>query len=88
MDYTVTLTETQQKAMEYIAADVNEWISNSAYARASIAIEEICKIYIEHKMNNNEAITVVGKDAMVLAAYEEGIVKSLSQVVAEQVLPE
>lgn len=32
--------------------------------------------------------TVVGKDAMVLAAYEEGIVKSAAQRDAELVLPE
>ena len=28
MDHTVTLTEAQEKAMEYIAPDVDDWISN------------------------------------------------------------
>ena len=40
------------------------------------AIDEICAIYTNHKLDNNEAITVVGKDAMVLAAYSEGLIQS------------
>ena len=79
MDYTITLTEAQQKAMEYIAADVDDWITNAATNRARIAIEEICQLYTNHKLENNEAITVVGKDAMVLAAYEEGLIKTAAQ---------
>ena len=27
MDYTITLTDTERKAMEYIAADVDDWIT-------------------------------------------------------------
>jgi hypothetical protein len=79
MDYTVTLTEAENKAMEYAAADVQDWVDNAVHNRARIAIDEICKIYTEHKLSNNEAITVVGKDAMVLAAFEEGLVKTGAQ---------
>ena len=74
MDHTVTLTEAQEKAMEYIAPDVDDWISNVATNRARIAIDEICSLSTNHKLENGEAITVVGKDAMVLAAYEEGLI--------------
>jgi len=76
MDYTVTLTEAQRKALEYIALDASEWINNAAISRSSNAMDEICAIYTNHKLNNNEAITVIGKDAMVLAAYSEGLVQS------------
>ena len=76
MDYTVTLTEAQRKALEYVALDASEWINNAATARADNAIDEICAIYTNHKLDNNEAITVVGKDAMVLAAYSEGLIQS------------
>ena len=79
MNYTITLTEAQQKAMEYIAADVDDWITNAATNRARIAIHEICALYTNYKLENNEPITAVGKDAMVLAAYEEGIVKTVAQ---------
>ena len=84
MDYTITLTEAEQKAMEYIAADVDEWITNAAKNRARIAIDQICSLYTNHKLENNEPITVVGKDAMVLAAYEEGLIKSAAQTNAEE----
>lgn len=78
-DYTITLTEAETKAMEYAAASVQHWIDNAAHNRARIAIDEICNIYTEHKLTNNEPITVVGKDAMVLAAFEEGLVKTVAQ---------
>ena len=75
-NHTVTLTDAEEKAMEYAAASVSEWIDNAAHNRARIAMDEICKIYTDHKLENNEAITVVGKDAMVLAAFEEGLVQT------------
>ncbi|BCV03909.1 MAG: hypothetical protein CM15mV75_530 [uncultured marine virus] len=34
MDYTITLTDTEKKSMEYAAFDVKEWISNAATNRA------------------------------------------------------
>ena len=77
MDYTINLTETETKAMEYIAEDVYEWIDNAAKNRARIAIDEICRVYTEYKLNNNEPITTVGKDEMVLAAFNEGIVSTV-----------
>ncbi len=79
MDYTITLTEAEQKAMEYIAADVDEWITNAATNRARIAIDEICDLYVKHKLDNNEAITATNKPDMVLAAYQEGLVKTAAQ---------
>ena len=76
MDYTITLTEAEQKAMEYAAADVDEWITNAATNRARIAIDEICDLYVKHKLDNNQPITATNKPDMVLAAYEEGLVKT------------
>ena len=79
MDYTVTLTEAENKAMEYIAASPQDWIDNAAHNRARKGIDEICQIYTNYKLDRNEAITAVGKDAMVLAAFSEGVVLSASQ---------
>ena len=79
MDYTVTLTEAENKAMEYAAADVQDWIDNAATNRARIAIDEICDLYVKHKLDNNEAITATNKPDMVLAAYEEGLVKTAAE---------
>ena len=41
MDYVITLSETEKLAMEYIAYDVKDWISNVAHHRASVAIDEL-----------------------------------------------
>ncbi len=79
MDYTITLTEAETKAMEYVAADPQGWIDNAAHNRARIAIDEICDLYVKHKLDNNEAITATNKPDMVLAAYEEGLVKTAAQ---------
>ena len=79
MDYTVTLTEAETKAMEYIAADVQDWIDNAAHNRARIAIDEICDLYVKYKLDNNETITATNEPDMVLAAYAEGLVKTAAE---------
>lgn len=76
MDYTITLTDVENKAMEFVAASVQEWIENSIHNRTRISIDEICAIYTNHKLENNEAITATNKPDMVLAAFNEGIVTS------------
>ena len=60
--------------MENISHDEHYWNSNDETNRARNDIDEICSKYTNHKLENGEAITVVGKDAMVLAAYEEGLI--------------
>ena len=79
MDYTITLTEAENKAMQYIAADVQDWIDNAATNRARIAIDEICDLYVKHKLDNNQPITATNKPDIVLAAYEEGLIKTAAQ---------
>ena len=84
MDYTITLTEAENKAMEYIAADVDDWITNAATNRARIAIDEICDLYVKNKLENNQPITATNKPDMVLAAYQEGLIKTAAQRNQEQ----
>jgi len=84
MNITITLSESQAKAFEYITIDTQEWIENFAFNRARIASDEIVQKYVEHKNNNNEPITAVGKDAQVLAAFEEGVVLTAAEQAAQQ----
>ena len=74
MDYTITITETQKKAMETIAIDIDDWITNAATARADIAIQEIVAKLVAH-CNENEIAMAVGQDAQVTQAYDLGIVE-------------
>ena len=73
MDYTITLTDTEQKSMEVIAVDVKEWISNVAKNRARQAKDEIIAALITH-CNNNSIAIATGEEAQVTQAYTLGIV--------------
>jgi hypothetical protein len=73
-DFTISLTDAQVKALEYVAVSPQDWIENCATARADQAKGEIVTAYVAHKNAANEAITAVGVDAQVLAAYSEGVV--------------
>ena len=75
MDYTVTLTDTEQKAMEYCAADVDDWITNAATNRARIAIEDIIALNTAH-CNANSIAIAVGVDAQVQQAFDLGVVQT------------
>ena len=48
MYYTITLSDAQVKSLEYVAYDPKDWIENAAFARASVAAQEILKINTEH----------------------------------------
>ena len=72
-DYTITLTDTEVKSMEYVMADVDEWITNAAQNRARMAKEEIIALLVSHCNANSIAIQT-GEDAQVAQAYELGIV--------------
>jgi len=79
MDYTITLTEAEDLALRHVAADPQEWIDNAAKNRARIAIDEICQYYTNYKLENNQPITATNKSDMVVAAFEEGLIKTSAQ---------
>ena len=75
MDYTITLTDTEKRSMEYVAVDVDEWITNAAQNRARLAKEEIISLNTAH-CNTNSIAIAVGEDAQVAQAYTLGVVKT------------
>ncbi len=56
--YTITLTDSENKAMEHIAYSVQEWIDNAVKNRARIAKEEIYNVEIE-RMNADPSIDTI-----------------------------
>jgi len=86
-NYTVTLTETETRAMEYCASDVDEWITNAATNRARIATNEIIELLVTH-CNENEIALAVGKDAQVTQAYDLNVVGKKSDIPNDPSLPE
>ena len=77
-DYTITLTDTEEMAMQYAANGVQDWIDNAVHNRARIAIEEIVALNTTH-CNANEIAIAVGRDAQVAQAFELGVVKTAHQ---------
>ena len=82
-DYVVTLTDTEKTAMEYIAFDVDDWITNAATNRARIAIEEIIQLNTAH-CNDNSIAIAVGRDAQVAQALELGLIDKASDRTVEE----
>ena len=75
MNYTITLTETEKKALEYVAYDPNEWIKNAATNRANKAIKEIIEKNTTY-CNEKSIAIAVGQDAQVTQAYSLGVIQT------------
>ena len=71
--FTSTLTDTENKAMEWCAVSAKDWIDNALHNRARIAMEDIVAINVAHCNANGIAIGV-GITAQVEQAYNLGIV--------------
>lgn len=79
-EYTVSLTDAQNKALAHVAYDPQEWIQNAASERARIAIEEIFQREVQ-RMLADPSITEIpaDRDAVILAAD----IKSAAEMDAE-----
>jgi glycine cleavage system H lipoate-binding protein len=76
MNYTVTLTDTEKLAMEYIAYEPQDWVENAMKERARIAIDEIVKIAVDKFFEINESIPG-SKDEIVSQAYSRGWINTV-----------
>ena len=79
MDYTITVTDTQKKALEYISPDVDEWITNAATNRARQAKDEIIDKLVKH-CNSNSITIATGEAAQVDQAYSLKVVTKAVKV--------
>ena len=61
-DITVTLTDTENKALEYAAVSVQDWADNALKNRARIAKDEIIALLVAH-CNANSVALAVGEEA-------------------------
>ena len=76
---TVTLTDTENKALEYAAVSVQDWADNALKNRARIAKDEIIALLVAH-CNANDVALAVGEAAQVAQAYDLGVVRTAAQV--------
>jgi hypothetical protein len=55
--YTVTLSDAENKALGYFAASQEDWINNAVHERCRIAIDEIVKMEVEKKLAAGQSIS-------------------------------
>ena len=78
-DYTVKLTDTEDKAMSYCSASTQEWVDNALKNRARIAKDEIIALNTAHCNANNIQIAT-GEDAQVTQAFTLKVVKTAKEI--------
>ena len=86
-DITVSLTDTENKCMEYVALSVQDWADNALTNRARIAKDEIIALLVAH-CNATDTAIATGEDAQITQAYELGVVKTAAVRAAEESTPE
>jgi hypothetical protein len=82
MQYTITLSDAQNKALAHVALSPQDWIENMVFERCRIAIEEIVAITVQKCLETNTQIPG-SKDEMVELAFAQGWVKTAAQRNAE-----
>lgn len=85
---TVALTDTQNKCLEYAAADVQDWADNALHNRARIAQDEIIAALVAH-CNANDVAIATGVDAQITQAFDLEVVMTAAarNAAAEAELP-
>jgi hypothetical protein len=81
-NYTITLTEAENKALSVVSLTQDDWIQNAVHERCRIAIEEIVALTVQKCLETNTAIPG-SKDAMVELAFAKGWVKTAAEQKAE-----
>ena len=82
MNYTITLTSSEDKALSYAALSQDDWIQNAAHERCRIAIDEIVAITVQKCLDTGTQIPG-SKDEMVELAFAQGWVKTAAERQAE-----
>ena len=67
VQYTITLSDAENKALGVVAASQQDWIDNVVHERCRIAIEEIIAAEVQRKLAANETISGTKEDIVVNA---------------------
>ena len=81
-NYTITLSDAQDKALSVVAVDQQDWIENVVFERCRIAIDEIVNAEVQRKLAAGEPISG-SKDDIVMAADVETAAERNERLAAE-----
>jgi hypothetical protein len=82
--YTVELSDAEQKAMEYVAVDVNEWVQNVVHERARVAMDELAATHVTTELAAGNSVQgtkeelVMASDLPSAQARSEAIMEQMS----------
>lgn len=79
IDYTISLTETEDKALAYVAYSQQEWIDNAIHERCRLAIDDIVRLTVQKCLEEQVQIPST-KEEIVQLAYDKGWVKAASDI--------
>jgi hypothetical protein len=65
--FTITLTDAEKKALEYVSLTADGWIQNAVHERCRIAIEEMVAQEISNKISTGQPING-SKEEIVMAS--------------------
>ncbi len=71
--YTITLSDAQDKALSTVAISQEEWINNFIFERCRIAIDEIVNVEVQRKLAAGEPITGSKEDIVMAADVETAV---------------
>ena len=81
--YTIILSDAENKALGVVAFSQNDWIQNAVKERCRLAIEEIVADEVQRKLAAGESITGTKED-IVMAAQVESAAQRQARFEAEQ----
>jgi hypothetical protein len=82
MNFTITLSAAEHKALAHVALSPEDWINNAVHERCRIAIDEIVAAEVQRKLATGEPITGT-KDDIVMAAQIESAAERQVRMEAE-----
>ena len=83
VDYTITVSDVDNKVLGYVAHDQKDWIDNCIAARMVAGKRDIIDALIKH-CNENGVTIATGEDAQINQAFDLGVVKLAKDVSSEQ----
>tara|TARA_R110000868_G_scaffold85685_5_gene240879 strand:+ start:778 stop:1050 length:273 start_codon:yes stop_codon:yes gene_type:complete len=76
---TITITESEIKALEYVAVSPQEWSENAVTERARVATNDIVRLYTERALDEGISIPVT-RDAIIMDAYAREWIRTAANI--------
>ncbi len=86
IDYTVTLTDTENKALSYAAFSQQDWIDNAVHERCRVATDEIVQITVRKCLETGTQIPATVPEIVDLG-FQMGWVVPAADRVTEETSP-